>query len=70
MSKIDSAIATIEFSRQTHVEWRDYMLGHKDTVNCDCGKDHPDVKNLGDSTYHQNCIDEYDNVLEVLRGLK
>lgn len=69
MADVKKAIATIEFSRQTHVEWRDYMRGHKDTRDCNCGKEHPDVNNLGDSAYHQNCIEEYDNVLEVLRGL-
>jgi hypothetical protein len=63
---VAKAIATIEFSRNTHVEWAAYMRGHNDCV-CDCGKPHPDVNNLGDAAYHENCIAEYDNVLAVLK---
>lgn len=66
MSDLDKAIATIKFSRNTHVEWAAYMRGHNDCVDCNCGKVHPDVNNLGDTAYHENCIAEYDNVLAVL----
>lgn len=66
VSARDRAIATIEFSRNTHVEWAAYMRGHNDCI-CDCPKVHPDVENLGNAAYHENCIAEYDNVLAVLR---
>jgi hypothetical protein len=58
---VDKAIATIEDSRKTHVEWRDFLNRHPD---------HPHVKSVGDSQHHIQCIAEYDNVLKVLRSIK
>lgn len=53
-----SAIATIEFSRQTHVEWRDWLRAHPDDKRGEV---------TGDADYHEKTITEYDNVLDALR---
>lgn len=55
------AIETIEFSRQTHVEWRDWLNKNPND---------PRTPAVGDSKHHQDCIVGYDNVLTILRSLK
>lgn len=58
---VDRAIETIEFSRQTHVEWRDWLNKNPND---------PRTPAVGDSKHHQDCIVGYDNVLTILRSLK
>lgn len=57
MSDWDRAIATIETSRQTHVEWRDYLRRNPEH--------NPGA--VGDADYHDRAVTEYDLVLAVLR---
>ena len=56
--ELAEAIATIEFSRQTHVEWAAHL------------RQHPEQRPgaIGDAEYHERAVAEYDNVLAVLRG--
>ncbi len=54
--QLAQAIATVEFSRQTHVEWAAYLRQHPDRQ--------PSA--IGDAEYHDRAICEYDNVLAVL----
>ena len=70
-SKADvaQAVKTVEFSRETHVIWRDYLRDHVGACG-GCGRDHAkDVAVSGDQAYHQKAIDEYDQVLDVLRRI-
>jgi hypothetical protein len=59
MSDLDAAIATIEFSRSTHLEWSAWLHAHPEDKRADVA---------GDAEYHDQAISEYNNVLEVLRG--
>lgn len=59
MGDVAAAIATIESSRETHVQWRDWFLAHPED-----GRTTP----LGDAAFHAQCVIEYDNVLAVLRS--
>jgi len=48
MSDLDRAIATIETSRQTHVEWRDYLSRYPEH--------NPGA--VGDADYHERAVTE------------
>lgn len=56
---IREAIETIEDSRQTHVEW---------IASLESGRELPHEL-IGDISHHQNAVDRYDQVLELLRAL-
>lgn len=58
MSDVRAAIATVQYSRQTHVEWASYLRQHPDY----------DPGAVGDAEYHERVVREYDNVLSVLEG--
>ena len=67
--EVTQAVATISFSRETHVIWRDYLRDHASGCK-GCGRDHSkDVDVAGDQTYHETAIAEYDQVLDVLRRI-
>lgn len=55
--QLAEAIATVEFSRQTHVEWAAHLRRHAEVQ--------PPA--VGDAEYHERAVREYDNVLIVLR---
>lgn len=62
-----AAIATIEDSRQTHVTWVNYW----NSVECqDCERCKQEAAIAGDREHHEQCIDGYNNVLEVLYWLR
>jgi hypothetical protein len=74
---IEAAIAVVEDSRRTHVEWLTWLEQaaiHGDDYVCrepGCGADHRnDVKIAGDAVHHRRCIEGYDLVLRVLRDLE
>lgn len=54
---IAAAITTVEYSRQTHVEWASYL---RRNPSYEPGA-------IGDAEYHDGVVREYDNVLAVLR---
>ena len=56
--EIAAATATIEFSRQTHVEWATHLRANPEAS----------AGAVGDATYHEQAVREYDNVLAVLRA--
>ena len=58
MPDIAAAIATIEFSRKTHVEWSAWLHAHPEDKRADVA---------GGAAYQDQAISEYDNVLAVLR---
>lgn len=60
------AIEIVESSRQTHVEWRDYWL----STDCSCKTCDLQKDAAGDLAHHEQCIEDYDLVLQVLRGEK
>lgn len=54
-----AAIKTVEFSRQTHVDWADWLArGNKEGS-----------KYLDDEEFHRRAIREYDHVLAVLNDV-
>lgn len=53
----ERALATVEFSRQTHVEWAAHLRQHPES----------EPSAVGDAEYHERAVREYDNVLAVLR---
>jgi hypothetical protein len=62
-----AAIARIERSRQTHIEWRDYwrsIPGHGECADCKAT-----AEIAGDLDRQVRVIAEYDNVLAVLRTM-
>jgi hypothetical protein len=59
-SETAEAIAIIEGSRQTHVEWLDYLAKHGDDLR-------PHEEIAGDADHHREAIEKYDRVLAVLR---
>ena len=58
--RLTDAISTVEFSRQTHVEWAAYLREHPER----------EPNGIGDAEYHEKAVGEYDNVLAVLRSRK
>jgi len=58
---IARAIATIEDSRQTHVEWIDYLAKHGDDLR-------PHEEIAGDAGHHRETVEQYEQVLSVLRA--
>lgn len=71
---VDAAIATIEDSRRTHVEWAAWLEAGPPGTSCGtpgCDRDHhADVDVAGDLEHHRRCIAGYDQVLELLRHLR
>jgi len=70
MSDLAAVIATIEDSRRTHVEWRDWWLenaatGH--TEEC-CEETRQAARHAGGLAHQEACIAAYDNVLAALRA--
>lgn len=68
---IATAIATIEDSRRTHVEWRRYLEAEQpdcDHESCQAAWAER-IRIAGDYDHHQRAIDGYDQVLTVLRAL-
>lgn len=59
----DKAIAIVEKSRQTHVEWESHL---RRCVVCNQNKEL--VESVGDIDHHRKCISDYDIVLEALRA--
>lgn len=57
---IKQAIATVESSRQTHVDWAQFYAEHPDAE----GK--PEYHHAGGKTHHEECVRSYDHVLKVL----
>lgn len=55
------AIQIIEDSRQTHVEWIEYLAKFGDDLR-------PHEEIAGDAAHHQEAVEKYDRVLAVLRG--
>lgn len=53
------AIAVIEDSRETHVDWARWLEKHPDD---------PRAKDVGDAQFHRECIQRYDFVLSVLKS--
>lgn len=68
---VATAIATVEDSRRTHVEWREYLEAEKPT----CDHEHclaawaERIRVAGDYDHHQRAIEGYDQVLGVLRAV-
>lgn len=58
MTPREAAIAIVEDSRRTHVMWRDWLRAHPDD---------PAQEGVGDVRWQEECIVNYDLVLEVLR---
>lgn len=59
----ERAIAIIEDSRRTHVEWLVYLAKHGDDLR-------PYEEIAGDATHHREAVAGYDHVLEVLRSAR
>ena len=60
MTEQEAVIAIVEDSRETHVQWRDWLTKHPDDPAVAAG--------VGDLTWHTECVENYDRVLAVLRG--
>jgi hypothetical protein len=63
---VERAIATIEFSRRTHVEWADYLEANPEAAR----EPQPQEDIAGSVKHHRDCIEGYDHVLAVLRSFK
>lgn len=66
---VKTAISTVEDSRRTHVEWRDWWIktlaeGH--TEKC-CEETRQAARLAGELVHQEACIAGYDNVLACLR---
>lgn len=59
MTPQERAIAIVEDSRRTHVEWRSWLTAHPDA----------DAAFVGDAQWHTECIANYDEVLQLLWSL-
>lgn len=59
MTEQEAAIAIVEDSRETHVQWRDWLAKHPNDPAVAAG--------IGDLTWHTECVENYDRVLAVLR---
>lgn len=55
------AIATIEDSRQTHVEWIEYLAKYGNDLR-------PHEEIAGDTAHHREAVEQYEQVLSVLRA--
>lgn len=55
---LQAAITTVQYSRQTHVEWAAYLRRNP--------THEPGA--VGDAEYHDQAVREYDNVLAVLQS--
>lgn len=64
--EIDTAIRSIEHSRQTHVDWAHYARLHPDWAKARA----PRSESAGDVEHHDKCIREYDQVLDVLKRVR
>lgn len=64
---IEQAITTVESSRQTHIEWRDYWLSLLPHKPDNCDECLPKMVNAGGLAHQEKCIADYDQVLTVLR---
>ena len=60
---VGRAIATIEQSRQTHVDWCRWLEAHPEEIDRVAGTVHPPRE-------QREIIAEYDNVLNCLRELR
>jgi hypothetical protein len=64
--EVAKAIATIEESRETHIEWRDHYQNRPFCTDCTAS-----VRNAaGDLGHQEECIAKYDHVLATLRELQ
>lgn len=57
------AIAMIEESRSTHVDWIDHP------EDCDACRAATAQQLVGDPEHHRRCVEKYDHVLAVLRSV-
>lgn len=57
---VDRAIAVVENSRRTHVEWAEFIESGQTWT--------PSPDHVGDVEHHRECIVGYDHVLTVLRA--
>ena len=64
MTAAERAIAVIEHSRQTHVDWVEYLRDNPEAAN----EPRPQVDVAGNIAHHSEVIADYDLVLAVLRG--
>lgn len=62
------AIATIEDSRRTHAEWLDHWRRMEAEGHDDCAHCIETARVAGGREHQERCIEEYDNVLAVLRS--
>lgn len=72
---LDAAIARVEKSRQTHVEWLDYWRAYDEHdcsgVVCPWEATREEQTAIaGDSDHHRTAISGYDNVLAILTALR
>lgn len=63
---LTAAIATIQDSRRTHVEWRDHWLRMRSEGHEDCEGCKAQAAVTGGLEHQEACIAAYDNVLAVL----
>jgi hypothetical protein len=63
--RVVEAIAIIEYSRSTHVEWSRYITNYPE----EAAKVIPTVEVAGDVAHHQRCIEGYDKVIAVLKEM-
>lgn len=61
--QVREAIAIIEHSRGTHVQWADYIEHYPEHAR----QPRPEIDTAGDVVHHRRCINGYDQVLGVLR---
>jgi len=62
--EIEEAIAIIEFSRVTYVQWREWQLKTPDW------KSRVKPESPGDPEHHKKFIEDYDKVLKVLHEIR
>lgn len=67
--RIASAIAAIEQSRQTHVLWVEWYQRQASCQSATCDHIALDTRLVGDSDFHQACIERYDGVIATLRDV-
>lgn len=65
LKDLDQAIDAIEESRESHMGW----IGH-DSASCDKCRSESVSSIVGDDEHHKICIEKYDHVLRVLRGIR
>ena len=59
MTPVQRCIAIVEDSRRTHVDWERYLASMPDHF--------PGVDVIGDARWHAECVQNYDEVLNLLR---